>query len=138
VLEPLSGYLWLGSQLSNKEVSNRLSGESFNFGPKEEVVQSVAELITELAKFLPDVKWETPQQDGSKAESNLLKLNCDKALSLLAWKAMLTFEETVEMTALWYKKYYQNNNDMLDFSKNQIRQYCQLAKKRRLGWIEQN
>ena len=35
-------------------------------------------------------------------EAGLLKLNCDKALSILKWKATLEYYDTVRFTNEWY------------------------------------
>lgn len=133
VLEPLSGYLWLGSLLGS---GNLKSGEAFNFGPKEDVIQPVSLLITSFQKYWDNAKWKVRDERSSKRESDLLKLCCDKALSLLNWQAILSFEETVEFTALWYKMFYTGRKDMREFSKRQIEKYYSLAGKRGMSWVK--
>ena len=46
VLEPLSGYLWLGADLHSRATCH---GESFNFAPQAEAPVTVSKLITDLA-----------------------------------------------------------------------------------------
>ena len=41
-----------------------------------------------------------------KKESKLLKLNSLKAKKILKWEPVLTFQKISEMTALWYKAFY--------------------------------
>jgi len=133
VLEPLSGYLWLGVLLGNDELQ---SGEAFNFGPKADVIQPVSILIDTFKKHWSKAQWKVEGHDSIKKESGLLKLCCDKALSLLNWKAILSFEESVELTAIWYKKFYKNAENMFEFSKQQIEQYCSLAKNKGIKWVK--
>lgn len=51
VLEPISGYLWLGALLHKR--TQNLSGVPFNFGPKAEINKSVQDLIMEMQKTKP-------------------------------------------------------------------------------------
>ncbi len=135
VLEPLSGYLALAADLLQAETEN--NGESFNFGPRADVNKSVGELIDEMKRSWPDVQVEYDQNHQLKEkEAGLLKLNCDKALSGLSWSAALHFEETVEMTAAWYKNWQKSPDHVRDFSRQQISRYCQLAKERKIAWAQ--
>ena len=43
-------------------------------------------------------------------EANLLKLNSNKANVLLKWKCALKFKQSVELTANWYKNYFNTKN----------------------------
>lgn len=131
VLEPLSGYLALGAFLAN---GSELHGEAYNFGPPANQVISVGKLIDEMAKHWPDVRWKNASSGrAGDREAMLLKLNCDKALIELSWRATLCFEETVAMTADWYKHYYRESPDsMRDFSLAQIRNYMGLHDRRQL------
>ena len=63
-------------------------------------------------------------------ESNLLKLNCNKAKTILKWKSILTFEETINMVTYWYKNYYFQPNKIYETSLNQIKKYERLLEKR--------
>lgn len=131
VLEPLSGYLALGASLAT---GIRSHGEAYNFGPQADQDFSVGDLIDEMAKHWPDVRWKDASSGHTGArEATLLKLNCDKAQAELSWRATLRFEETVAMTADWYKHYYRERPDsMRDFSLAQIRSYTELHDRRRL------
>ena len=63
-------------------------------------------------------------------ESNLLKLNCNKAKTKLKWKCILSFYETINMVANWYKNYYSKPKKIYKTSFNQIREYEKLIKKK--------
>lgn len=133
VLEPLSGYLWLGAGLENGR--DGLAGEAFNFGPRAEVNQSVARLIEEMRQTWPAAGSKPdPAGSGVKVEAGLLKLCCDKALHRLGWKAVLGFEETVEMTAQWYKTYHEGADDIKQLTNIQLSNYASLGRDRGAPW----
>jgi len=134
VLEPLSGYLWLGAKLWQGDSAVR--GESFNFGPATEVNQSVKALVSTMAGHWPGAQWEAePQAEGGPRESTLLKLCCDKALNLLGWRPTLSFSETIDLTAAWYMTYYAGGGGHLyDLTVEQIKGYTGKAVAKRQPW----
>lgn len=135
VLEPLSGYLWLGAKLFQHE--NACRNQSFNFGPDASVNKTVEELLYEMRKGWESVRWEIQCGDEMKLkEAGLLKLCCDKASQVLGWYPTLTFSETVNFTVSWYKQFYQEESSLFDFTNNQINEYCGLAAKKHLSWIK--
>ena len=133
VLEPISGYLWLGARLF---AENSLAGESINFGPPAVVNQSVGDLLEIITQQWPGASWELEfKKQEQQPESNLLKLCCDKALNLLQWRAILSFQDTIRMTIDWYRHYYESaSEDMYLLSRQQIFKYQDLAKKEGLPW----
>ena len=134
VLEPLSGYLTLGSQLNT---DNRLLGESFNFGPRSEQNRTVLELLTDLSQQWNFTKAEDAYSVTDNIpfhEAGLLKLNCDKALFNLRWEANLSYKECVKMVGEWYYSFYKVEKDMYKLTLDQITQYENLAMKRDLIW----
>ena len=136
VLEPLSGYLWLGTRLWRKV--DGLNGEAFNFGPDAHVNQTVAELLGFMSTSWPDVRWEVPEgcEQGGH-EATLLKLSCDKALFHLKWRGILQFQETVAFTVDWYRTWNEGKQDIYTYTVEQIEHYCQLAQARGAPWGEQ-
>lgn len=141
VLEPLSGYLWLGACLyQGKKTPFDLHGQAYNFGPAADVNNTVAEVASGLARHWPGFAFgmdENAQQ--GKKECTLLKLCCDKALAHLGWKATLDFDETIRFTAEWYHRFYRGeggkSGDMLDFSLGQISAYVNAAEQRGQVWL---
>ena len=134
VLEPLSGYLWLGARLWQK--AKGLNGEAFNFGPDSVVNQTVAELLCAMETRWPGAHWEVP--DGcvqGNHEATLLKLSCDKALFHLDWRAVLNFSETAVFTVDWYRAWHGKELDLLTYTLDQIDHYCQLAHAKGAAWI---
>lgn len=127
VLEPLGGYLTLAAELLQRP---ELHGESFNFGPRSHQTQSVLELVQQMALYWKKVRWKSHSQDNSAPyESGLLKLNCDKALEILKWQSALSFEQTVNLTAKWYKSYYENPNKVKSLTERQIKKYINYSSK---------
>ena len=83
------------------------------------------------------VRWEDVSQSAAGPyESGLLKLNCDKALHFLRWHAVMVFEDTVRMTAEWYRAYYQQPNQIADTTRSQIEAYTAFAKHQGLAWAQ--
>ena len=140
VLEPLSGYLWLGAKLLGESGGSLpLDKEAFNFGPATDINATVACVAEALGAHWPGFSIITDQPaSAGKKESTLLKLCCDKALAHLDWKAALNFEETISMTAAWYREYYSGESSdpsaMFEFTTRQIDSYSAEAVRRKLPW----
>jgi CDP-glucose 4,6-dehydratase len=136
VLEPLSGYLLLGSRLYETGLKH---GEAYNFGPSADQDFSVRNLINEMAIHWDNVNWDDVSIKSHDHEASLLKLNCDKALFDLSWQPTMEFQETVKITIDWYKYYYENQhknskNLMLDLTISQINFYTSIAVQRKIPW----
>ena len=137
VLEPLSGYLWLGAGLfsGKAQAGLPLDKEAFNFGPAADVNNTVAEVVDALAAYWPGFKSVMDREGcAGRKECTLLKLSCDKALAHLGWKATLTFPQTIAYTAEWYKGYYGGEKDMFDLTMKQIESYAGQAKSGGNAW----
>lgn len=135
VLEPLSGYLWLGAHLWQK--SEGLNGEAFNFGPDSHVNQTVAELLGDMVARWQGMQWDVPEgcEQGGH-EATLLKLSCDKALFYLKWRPVLQFSETVAFTVDWYRTWHGSEQDIYNYTVEQIDHYCDLARVRQMSWVQ--
>jgi CDP-glucose 4,6-dehydratase len=137
VLEPLSGYLTLASELWSQRTA--LSGHSFNFGPVSEKSHTVVDVIERLAQH-----WSSTEGlDGFLEitdnvqfhEAGLLKLNCDKAMFHLGWQPTLAFDECIQLVGAWYDQYYNADGiDMFRLTINQIRFYVRQAVSKGLIW----
>lgn len=133
VLEPLSGYLQLGCELVNNP---SLNGESFNFGPKADQDRTVLQLL-DACKGYWDLSAEEAyevKKSGNFNEAVMLRLNCDKALSILNWQANLDFEETVRFTSEWYYCFYHGGN-IQEKTSLQLDKYKELGRSRNLSWM---
>ena len=119
VLEAINGYLIFGVKLKNNK---KLDGEVFNFGPSNVLNHKVEDLVKKIEVFWKDIKWII-KPDKLKLESNLLKINSNKAKKKLNWKCILTFSETSEYVSKWYINYFNKNTNMFDYSSGQISSY---------------
>lgn len=127
VLEPLSGYLSLAARLSSY---GDLAGEAFNFGPARAEGRTVAQLVGALQSRLPGLESSIVPGSASQREAGLLQLNCDKASSLLDWRSILTFDETVDLTCDWYERFYSDPSGARKISLDQIAKYSSLRAER--------
>ncbi len=118
VLEVLKGYLILAKNLKNNKNNH---GEVFNFGPKNFQNKRVIDVLNEMYEFLPNFKWNINTNKKFR-ESKLLKLNSTKAKKKLNWTNKLSFNETIKMTAEWYRMYYKKKN-MVNFTSKQIQEF---------------
>tara|TARA_Y100000590_G_scaffold420686_1_gene523638 strand:+ start:50 stop:1132 length:1083 start_codon:yes stop_codon:yes gene_type:complete len=119
VLEAISGYLKLAIMLKKNK---KLHGEAFNFGPIDAKNYKVLFLVKLMRKYWSKVSWKLDNKDNFY-ESNLLKLNVNKAKIKLKWKSILTFNETIKMVTDWYKNYYTNPKKISETSFYQIKKY---------------
>tara|TARA_B110000483_G_scaffold68389_1_gene85430 strand:+ start:207 stop:1286 length:1080 start_codon:yes stop_codon:yes gene_type:complete len=127
VLDAIRGYLILAIKLDDKKIN----GEAFNFGPDNKQNKNVLDLVKEIKKNWQGVDWKIKKNTKLKnKESNLLKLNSNKAKKILKWYPVLNFENSIKFTANWYKQYnyIQKANTKL-ISKENIIEYNKLLKK---------
>tara|TARA_A100001035_G_scaffold279980_1_gene283342 strand:+ start:14212 stop:15294 length:1083 start_codon:yes stop_codon:yes gene_type:complete len=119
VLEPLGGYLLLMEKLFKRD--NKINGESFNFGPSLLQEITVGNLVESMATEWGGKASFTLHESQFK-EAGLLKLNCDKANSLLGWRPVFSSSETFDMTIKWYKAFYKSTREeLLDITNQQIK-----------------
>ena len=128
VLEPLSGYLFIGQKLLEKKVE---FGGAWNFGPSDEGSISVESVVKNVSKHWDKIKYEIKKDLNQPHEANFLKLDCSKAHTLLKWKAVWDSEKTFEKTVEWYKAYYQKNQLL---TQNDLDNYISDAKAKNIEW----
>jgi CDP-glucose 4,6-dehydratase len=133
VLEPLSGYLWLGTLLWQDP--QRYSG-AWNFGPDDSSHLTVADVVNKLIQYWGEGSWKDLSDPNAPHEANLLKLNCDKAHVELNWYSVLNSDECLQMTTDWYSKFYSSGSkeNMYPSCVDQIKRYSNLASPKRLPW----
>lgn len=142
VLEPLSGYLTLASNLWDN--GHSINGNSFNFGPTaNHKNHTVLDVIDQLLKhWKPKKTLDSYYVLNDKSlfhEAGLLKLNCDKALFHLSWDSTLTFDQCINLVGVWYNNYYNENNiDLYELTLNQLRFYCETATTKKINWSLKN
>jgi CDP-glucose 4,6-dehydratase len=135
VLEPLSGYLALGQKLL--EGKSEFAG-GWNFGPTDEsnidvetVVKKIKECWNKIDYALSNPPTLQSSNPPTPHEAGLLKLDCSKAHSKLAWKPVWDLKKTLAMTAQWYKEFYENDRII---SQRDLDEYVEDARNKKLSW----
>lgn len=135
VLEPISGYLWLGAVMNNPELVGRSQSKEyesgFNFGPSLVSNKTVEDLVVEILKHYPG-NWKDCSDPNALHEASKLNLAIDKAFHLLEWSPVWNFEETVAETVHWYRN--SKGEGIPSLTVNQIRKYCENAQARGVTW----
>ncbi|PRR82855.1 CDP-glucose 4,6-dehydratase [Clostridium vincentii] len=133
VLEPLSGYLWLGAlMLKDKEKYS----SSWNFGPRDTDSLNVDEILNLAIK-----SWGKGNiiidKNEQPHEANLLKLDISKVKAYLKWYPVYEVNKAVDKTIQWYKSYYDNKSEnMYAYTLKQIQEYEIEARIQNLIWSE--
>lgn len=118
VLEPLYGYLLLGKKLFME--SKEHSG-AWNFAPPESNCLEVETIVKTAMEVLRAGSYVI-EEDTTKPETKILKLNADKAKDKLNWLSLLNFRETLDWTFEWYRKFY-DGEDMEQYTQKQIEEF---------------
>lgn len=107
VLDPLSGYLLLGSRLDVRDVASSEAislCDGYNFGPAVESSRPVRDVVETLLKHIPG-NWRNLQQGPVVHEAGLLHLCTDRARHVLGWKPIWDFDQSLFRTAEWYSEF---------------------------------
>lgn len=123
VLEPLVGYLKLAENLYR---GDEFAQGGWNFGPDNEQAKPVEWILTSMKREWPgDWQWiveSAPQLH----EANYLKLDSSKAKTLLGWQPKLAIEDSIKLTAEWYRAFF-DGQSMVKLTEQQIKQYIELG-----------
>lgn len=138
VLEPLSGYLWLGAALGSSDRSAFKFPvghytDAFNFGPNVTSNRTVAELVQEVLKHW-EGQWKDMSDPKAPHEAKLLSLTVDKAFHLLDWTPVWNFAETVANTISWYRDTYCGTFSPGELTRRQIADYTKRAAEMGVRW----
>jgi CDP-glucose 4,6-dehydratase len=120
VLEPLSGYLMLAKRLHENEID---LSQAWNFGPHTTNFASVESLLKETKKVVPEFLYVIEPDTTGKHEAGLLTLDINKTFRQLGWEPRVSFGDTITLTFDWYKNYYEKNEDVVEFTNNQINSF---------------
>jgi CDP-glucose 4,6-dehydratase len=135
VLEPLSGYLWLGASLSAD--NGRNYAEAWNFGPSTDAFRTVLEIATRASEILGGHPIAIGDADPSRHELPSLTLSTDKARRLLRWAPVWEIDRAVDETMTWYRNVTSGNNGREETSK-QIARYTKDAAILGAPWAPQS
>lgn len=121
VLEPLNGYLLLGSKLHQGDTS--LAGP-FNFGPDNADQLDVLTVTRKLKGYWDDIEYTLAETEQKAHEAKLLRLDCTKSREVLGWRPVWTGDVMFEKTAEWYRSFYREGRIL---SEEQLKEYCAQA-----------
>jgi len=121
VLEPLSGYLLLGSKMHK---DGKRYSSAWNFGTNDNDIITVEEIVKSAINNWGngDYKVDISSQPH---EAGLLKLDTSKARTFLGWKPVYNIYETIKRTINWYKRFYEGveKEELYKITINEIRDY---------------
>ena len=122
VLEPLSGYLLLGQKMMEDPTKYC---EGWNFGPNLDAIVNVWEVAEKIVKDYGKGNLKDISDPNALHEAKLLLLDITKSRFELGWKPTLTIDESIELTAEWYKRYV--NEDVYKLCVEQINKFSKLG-----------
>ncbi|NCC60181.1 MAG: CDP-glucose 4,6-dehydratase [Verrucomicrobiae bacterium] len=135
VLEPLSGYLWLGCLLQGGD--SVLYEGAWNFGPNLISVWPVHRLVDAFMRTMNRGEWMDCSGDGHLHEASCLALNIDKTVMQLNWHPVWDMQEAVTRTAEGYWALKKTQGDYVafrGFMKEEIDLYCHNAIESGVAW----
>jgi len=136
VLEPLSGYMWLGAQLLGDRASH--FAEAWNFGPRPG--QAIpAEAVVQAAMDGWGGGTYTTGTAQTEKETKLLRLDWTKAATRLDWQPAYDVAEAIATTMTWYRDYsdrvaQDGEPDMSETCRTQIEAYSERARSLGVKW----
>ena len=164
VLEPLSGYLWLGARLAESDFRGQPVRRSLGEGGRSEIsgqrsadgdsqLSALNAQLSSAFNFGPELssnrtvlelvqevlahwpgKWEDRSDPAAVHEAKLLNLAIDKAHHLLDWKPVWSFERTIATTMQWYRAVNESPAGAAEITRKQISDYIDSAHESRVAW----
>ena len=132
VLEPLSGYLWLGALLARDPATY---GGAWNFGPDPENAVSVEQLVSQVCQAWGGAaRFETATPAHALSEAGILRLDCTKARSQLGWRPVYDVGEAVRQTVTWYRSTMEDAGQAAPLTVQSIGDYAQVARAKDVSW----
>jgi CDP-glucose 4,6-dehydratase len=120
VLEPIFGYLLLGSKLYSDPIKY---AQAYNFGPDVNDALSVTKMVNMAIESWGNGNYFVNQIQGQPHEAGLLKLDISKAVLQLDWKPKMNAQSAIEYTIEWYRRFYEGEHSIVDFTEVQIKNF---------------
>ena len=124
VLEPLYAYCLLAYKLSLEDGYKYCS--AWNIGPDEDSCVSVLELTSIFLSKWGSGDYRLDDNSSKAKEAKLLMLDASKAKRELGWRPVLSVDQAISMTALWYKVFLEKKSEIKDFTYSQIEDFLAL------------
>lgn len=126
VLDPLSGYMQLGSRLLSTDRAVRQSAQgAWNFGPAGDNARSVREVAESIGREWGRGEWIDASDPTAPHEAGTLRLSVEKASASLGWIGRWDFEESIRRTVDWYRA--RHERDAAHLCVSQINDYSPVA-----------
>ena len=119
VLDVCKGYIDVAIKLDESETSSLLT---YNLAPTNRLSINVERIAKEFSSYLKYERLLIENKINQKKESNVLNLNCRKAVKELSWKNYFNFNSSINETAKWYVSFL-NNADSLKITENQVKNF---------------
>ena len=121
-LEPLAGYLQLAERLYHQGPAY---AGAWNFGPGEQDMCSVGEVVANLARQWPAAPG-LRVEPSALHEAGLLRLDSSRARQLLGWRTRWSLHECLKHTLDWHLA-WQRGDNMRAFTLDQLNLYAELS-----------
>lgn len=117
VLEPLLGYLILGTKL----VENPLTySQAYNFGPNSNDALPVHQMVNLAIESWGNGEFFVSNDTNQPHEASFLKLDISKATHWLGWKPKFNATQALKYTVDWYKQFFSDKDTIIEFTEQQI------------------
>lgn len=126
VLEPLYGYLLLGSALRKNH--KKFSG-SWNFGPHPTSAVPVESLVKEIIRQWGSGSYQIESSENATAESAILMLDISKAIHILRWSPCLSLKDAVRFTLEEYRVTGLSEMEIYEQRSQHIDEYMKLQER---------
>ena len=117
VMDAIYGYLILAKKLCTQEGHDK----AYNFGPDLSDNLRVFDVICEMQKYIPNLKYEIKIDPQAPHEAKLLMLDTSLARHELDWKPKLSIHDGIKLTGEWYKAYLDGSQNLKELTTKQIK-----------------
>ena len=120
VLEPVFGYLLLGSKLHKDPIN---FSTAYNFGPEFNDALPVSKMVELAIQAWGSGGFKIISNPNQPHEAGLLKLDINKAIGELEWMPTYNASTAIIKTIEWYKCYLNNPAEIIAFTEQQIKNF---------------
>lgn len=132
VLEPLSGYLWLGAQMLQDPRPDLC--DAWNFGPLEVRGVPARDIAERMIDLWGSGSWfHADPHAQQKVETNLLRLSWEKAAMALAWRPVYAWHDALAEIVAWWRA-FERDEDLRAIGRQHIAAYVARAGELGLTW----
>lgn len=134
VLDQIVVILELLNQSTNLDFISK-KHNSYNYGPNLDEHYSVLDVVKLLIKNFNKGSYKFAT-DVDMQEANDMQLNSERIKGDLNIEPVLNTLEAIEYTFSWYQEYAKDSQNILKFTEQQIKQFIELAKAKKINWAQ--